>query len=80
MMGWNGRRVAALTRAVLERDGRRCAWCGGTATTADHIVPRSAGGPDTLANLQAACAACNYSRGNRARPTRPVVAPPSRTW
>jgi HNH endonuclease/AAA domain len=63
---WGGRRAQALTRAVLERDGYRCVYCGGPATTADHIVPRSAGGTDSMDNLRAACRPCNSSRGDGA--------------
>jgi 5-methylcytosine-specific restriction endonuclease McrA len=42
-----------------------CAYCGGRATTVDHIVPRSRGGGSTWQNLVAACASCNERKGNR---------------
>ncbi|MEU7773666.1 HNH endonuclease [Micromonospora taraxaci] len=43
-----------------------CALCRRRpATTADHILPVSRGGTNDLANMRPACAACNYSRGNR---------------
>ena len=82
MNEWGGRAAQALTAAVLRRDGYRCRWCGGVATSADHYpVPRSAGGPDTLSNLVAACLPCNKSKGTGDRPRRRgVVAPPSRNW
>lgn len=32
--------------------------------TRDHIVPRSAGGPDELANYQLMCSPCNKSKGS----------------
>lgn len=67
-----GRRWKRLREAVLRRDGHRCAWCGAKATHADHVVPRSLGGPDTLANLVASCARCNQSRGARLGPPRPA--------
>ncbi len=51
-----------LSAAVLERDGRICHWCGTTATTADHVVPRRQGGSDDMANLVAACRPCNSGR------------------
>ncbi len=51
-----------LSVAVLERDGRVCHWCGDTATTADHVIPRRAGGTDDLGNLVAACRRCNSGR------------------
>jgi 5-methylcytosine-specific restriction endonuclease McrA len=57
-----------LRAAVMARDGGRCVWCGAPASHADHVVPRSMGGPDTLANLVAACRACNLARGARIGP------------
>ena len=44
---------------------RLCPWCidcGGKATDADHIVPRSAGGVDELWNLQSRCGPCHQRR------------------
>lgn len=41
-----------------------CAICHQRpATTVDHIVPRNAGGDDSLANLRPACVTCNSRRG-----------------
>lgn len=34
------------------------------AFTLDHVVPRSKGGDNTLANLVGACHACNNKRGD----------------
>jgi 5-methylcytosine-specific restriction endonuclease McrA len=53
---------------VFKRDGYRCQICGrsapdGARLEADHKVPRSKGGPDTLANLWTLCFECN--RGKR---------------
>ena len=50
---------------VLEEAGYVCTYCGGPATTADHLVPLSRGGLNVLENLVAACGRCNYSRGGR---------------
>lgn len=50
---------------VLARDGRRCGYCAGHATTVDHIVPRSRGGRNTWANTIAACDGCNQREGDR---------------
>lgn len=50
---------------VLVRDGRVCGYCGGTATTIDHVVPRSRGGRNTWVNTVAACDGCNQVKGNR---------------
>jgi 5-methylcytosine-specific restriction protein A len=59
-------------RFVLERDGGRCglrlAGCTVIATTADHIVPRAAGGTNDPSNLRAACRHCNAARGARPLP------------
>ncbi|HQX36120.1 MAG TPA: HNH endonuclease, partial [Microbacteriaceae bacterium] len=40
------RRVPVTRRGVLRRDGHRCAYCGKTAATIDHVLPRSRGGRD----------------------------------
>ncbi len=58
-------------RGVLVRDRHRCAYCGGRATTVDHVVPRSQGGQDTWLNTVAACAADNHRKANRT-PEGPV--------
>jgi 5-methylcytosine-specific restriction endonuclease McrA len=50
---------------VLTRDGYRCQDCGAPAKVVDHITPIAAGGSDQPSNLQALCAACNLSKGDR---------------
>jgi 5-methylcytosine-specific restriction endonuclease McrA len=50
---------------VLNRDGHRCGYCTGRATTVDHILPRSRGGRNTWANTVAACGGCNQRKGDR---------------
>ena len=50
---------------LLQRDGFSCAYCGGRATTVDHIVPRSRGGRTTWLNTVAACRPCNSGKGPR---------------
>ncbi|HEY2793477.1 MAG TPA: HNH endonuclease [Micromonosporaceae bacterium] len=52
-------------RGLMTRDDRRCAYCGGHASTVDHIVPRSRGGKDSWLNTVAACSTCNHRKGNR---------------
>lgn len=49
---------------VLRRDDYRCVYCGAAADAADHVIPRSKGGPTTMANLVAACNACNGKKGD----------------
>ncbi|PAJ70929.1 MULTISPECIES: HNH endonuclease [Corynebacterium] len=87
--GWGGNRARALTLATLERYGSTCHLCGREgATTADHVIPRSHGGPDTLDNLRPAHSRCNSARGNmslaRWFELHPLDmsrrAPPSRDW
>ncbi|WGW12670.1 HNH endonuclease [Saxibacter everestensis] len=59
-------RVAPLSRrAVLRRDSHRCAYCERTATTIDHVLPRSRGGEDSWENLVACCLRCNNAKGSR---------------
>jgi RHS repeat-associated protein len=42
----------------------KCSYCGKpTATTSDHVVPYSKGGPTKIENLDPACASCNSSKG-----------------
>ena len=57
----------SLRWAVLERDGRRCVYCGKTPQESelhvDHKVSVADGGSDSLDNLVTACAACNLGKG-----------------
>jgi hypothetical protein len=50
---------------VLDRDGYRCGYCGGHASTVDHVLPRSRGGRNTWTNTVAACAGCDGRKGDR---------------
>ncbi|HET9517230.1 MAG TPA: HNH endonuclease, partial [Actinoplanes sp.] len=50
---------------VLARDRRTCAYCGGHATTIDHVLPRSRGGANSWTNTVAACERCNGRKGDR---------------
>ena len=60
---------APTRQAVFIRDGFACQYCGArlsmTTGTRDHVVPRSRGGADTLANVVAACRACNARKDDR---------------
>jgi 5-methylcytosine-specific restriction endonuclease McrA len=49
----------------MTRDGHRCAYCGGSATTVDHVLPRARGGKNTWLNTAAACGGCNQRKGDR---------------
>jgi 5-methylcytosine-specific restriction endonuclease McrA len=61
----NGRAVPVSRRGVLRRDAQRCAYCGSSASTIDHVIPRSRGGADSWENLVACCLRCNNVKGDR---------------
>lgn len=64
---------------LADRDGPRCAICrkhvdltlssgprgNAKGPSVDHVVPRSKGGSDDLANLRLTHWTCNQKRGNR---------------
>jgi ribosomal protein S27AE len=58
-----------LREQTLKRDNYACTYCGDRAATADHVIPRGKGGPDTLANLVSSCTRCNALVGGRAFPS-----------
>ena len=58
--------VPLTRRAVFARDGGRCVYCGGVATSIDHVVPRSRGGRHEWGNVVSACRRCNHIKADRA--------------
>jgi 5-methylcytosine-specific restriction endonuclease McrA len=60
---WRNRR--GCTKSAVKARDRMCAYCGGTAETVDHIVPRSRGGTLTWDNAVAACLRCNHRKADR---------------
>lgn len=79
--------------AVWKLTGGYCAYCDGplepngkdgSSFCIEHVVPRSAGGPDNLANYVPSCHSCNSSKNgshvidfiNRRFPNRQVAAAP----
>lgn len=81
------RATVPLTRkAVFARDGGRCVYCGAVATSLDHVVPKSRGGPHTWDNVVSACGRCNHVKADRGiselgwRLRRPPVAPTGSAW
>src|SRR6476620_1015301 len=60
-----GRSVPVTRRGVLRRDAHRCGYCGKSASTIDHVLPRSRGGRDTWENLVACCLRCNNVKSDR---------------
>jgi 5-methylcytosine-specific restriction endonuclease McrA len=59
------RRVPVTRRGVLRRDNHRCGYCGKSASTIDHVLPRSRGGADSWENLVACCLRCNNVKSDR---------------
>lgn len=72
-MSWSGRKIKRLANEVISRYGSVCWLCtlpidltlprtapGGLSI--DHVVPRSKGGSDELANLRPAHRECNLRR------------------
>ena len=63
-----------VRQKVWELTGGRCTYCdcqlenGGTVGASfvvEHVVPRSCGGPDNIANYVPSCSSCNSSKGDR---------------
>lgn len=66
---WSGRETIPLhvRRAVFERDGEKCVYCGSETGPfhLDHVVPVVQGGHSRADNLVVACAPCNLSKGGK---------------
>ncbi|MHA2271458.1 MAG: RNA-guided endonuclease IscB [Candidatus Hodarchaeales archaeon] len=52
---------------LLHKWQRTCAYCGKTnlPLEIDHIIPKSRGGSDRVANLALSCRKCNQQKGNQ---------------
>jgi 5-methylcytosine-specific restriction endonuclease McrA len=61
----NSRRVPVSRRGVLRRDAHRCGYCGKSANTIDHVIPKSRGGQDSWENLVACCLRCNNAKSDK---------------
>ncbi len=78
--------VPLSRKAVFARDGGRCVYCNAPATSLDHVVPRSRGGPHTWENVVSACARCNHVKADRTvsdlgwRLRRTPTAPRGEAW
>ena len=59
------RRAPLNRRAVFARDDHRCQYCGATAESIDHVVPRARGGQHVWENVVAACRPCNARKRDR---------------
>jgi 5-methylcytosine-specific restriction endonuclease McrA len=56
--------VPFARRLVLERDNHRCAYCGASASTIDHVVPLCLGGQTSFRNCVACCRSCNSKKSS----------------
>lgn len=80
------RRAPLNRRGIFARDGHRCQYCGGSAESIDHVIPRSKGGEHCWENVVAACRPCNVRKGDRLLHStsmelrRPPAAPREMTW
>ena len=52
-------------QAIFQHWNWRCAYCGGTAESLDHILPKVKGGLTVRSNLAPACLPCNRRKGHR---------------
>lgn len=59
------RKVMFSKQNVLRRDRYRCAYCGKTGDTIDHVLPKAHGGRSTWLNCVAACQPCNGRKADR---------------
>ena len=52
---------------LLEKWGRKCAYCGKTDTPleVEHIIPHTRGGTNRVSNLTLACRECNMRKGRQ---------------
>lgn len=57
-----------VTRAIYERDGARCIYCGANAAQSgahlhlDHVTAKALGGSDCPTNIVLACRHCNGAK------------------
>src|SRR5215472_15086327 len=58
-------RVPLTRAALMRRDAYLCAYCGSSADTIDHVVPRSKGGAHSWENCVASCTRCNHRKADR---------------
>jgi 5-methylcytosine-specific restriction endonuclease McrA len=57
--------VPLSRRAIFARDGGHCVYCGTSATSIDHVMPRSRGGDHSWENVVSACHRCNHVKADK---------------
>ena len=51
---------------LLEKSGSRCLACGSSEKlSADHVIPLSQGGSNSIENIQVLCVLCNCKKGTK---------------
>lgn len=82
-----GQLLRSTRAALIARHGAVCGRCQGSidlrlsglhplGLTVGHIIPKSKGGTDALANLQPEHRCCNLAGGPRLTPPRATIARP----
>lgn len=52
-------------QAIYDSWNNSCGYCGGQATSLDHIIPRFKSGSSNRNNLLPACRSCNESKASK---------------
>lgn len=70
---------------VWQRDKWRCRYCGEklkskAQATVDHVIPRSKGGSNRMANLVTACVPCNQAKADKMPGDIPATSPLAETF
>lgn len=60
-----GKITAANIKARFDFYGNKCAYCGGPAEAADHVIAVVRGGSNWPANIRPSCTSCNSSKGDK---------------
>ncbi len=63
--GYVSFQLSYMQAMVAGSDRDPCVYCGAPGVTADHIEPRSKGGPNDVQNLAPACRKCNGTKGSQ---------------
>ena len=59
------RRVALNRSNIFIRDFNTCQYCGSSAESIDHIIPKSKGGENVWSNVVACCKRCNLIKADK---------------